>query len=458
MTIAALTYRHVDDATLLPLDHESTPNWWFGCPYSKSSPPPTPGRMFHAGTICIVPVGLPARGKTYMSKKLCRYLRWLGVKTEVYNIGTYRRKLFGANLPHSFFDPGDREALEKRRIASQAAFEDMLSFFDKGGQVGIYDSTLTIMEEKRRELLDRLTPLNVQVIFVETICEIPHVIEANVREVKLNMPDYEGWDEDKALDDFMRRINIHAPFYTPINDSSLSFVQVMNMGIESNIGEHIVCNNVKGYLQTRMVLFLMNLHISPRTIYLLKNGESVPGACFKDDAPLNADGVALARKLPSFIAALRARTNRHPASPKIFTSTRSRSYQTAQFFPPECVTSKAPLVQMNPGAIEGMSDDAIRAKYPEEYARHVKDPFNHRYPRSESYHDLALRMEHVILELEGEKEDVLVIAHETVLQCLYAYLMDLGEKDIPRLQIPSNTLIELVPQAYGTRETRYLIE
>lgn len=31
---------------------------------------------------CFVMVGLPARGKTYISKKLARYLNWIGVKTK----------------------------------------------------------------------------------------------------------------------------------------------------------------------------------------------------------------------------------------------------------------------------------------------------------------------------------------------------------------------------------------
>jgi SpoVK/Ycf46/Vps4 family AAA+-type ATPase len=34
----------------------------------------------------IVLVGLPARGKTYVAKKLGRYLNWIGIKTKgVYN-------------------------------------------------------------------------------------------------------------------------------------------------------------------------------------------------------------------------------------------------------------------------------------------------------------------------------------------------------------------------------------
>lgn len=32
--------------------------------------------------LCIVTVGLPARGKTYVAMKLTRYLRWIGINTK----------------------------------------------------------------------------------------------------------------------------------------------------------------------------------------------------------------------------------------------------------------------------------------------------------------------------------------------------------------------------------------
>ena len=51
---------------------------------------------------CLVMVGLPARGKTYIARKLCRYLSWLGLRTQVFNVGNYRRKQFGAAQPHNF--------------------------------------------------------------------------------------------------------------------------------------------------------------------------------------------------------------------------------------------------------------------------------------------------------------------------------------------------------------------
>lgn len=58
------------------------------------------------------------------------------------------------------------------------------------------------------------------------------------------------------------------------------------------------------------------------------------------------------------------------------------------------------------------------------------------------------------MELEREKNDVLIIADETVLRCLYAYLFNQPEKEIPSISIPRETLIVITPAAYGCEETR----
>ncbi|KAG5835413.1 hypothetical protein ANANG_G00243710 [Anguilla anguilla] len=51
----------------------------------------------------IVMIGLPARGKTYMSKKLTRYLNWIGVPTKVFNLGVYRREAVKSYKSYDFF-------------------------------------------------------------------------------------------------------------------------------------------------------------------------------------------------------------------------------------------------------------------------------------------------------------------------------------------------------------------
>lgn len=82
------------------------------------------------------------------------------------------------------------------------------------------------------------------------------------------------------------------------------------------------------------------------------------------------------------------------------------------------------LVQINPGDCDGLTAPEILARWPEEVGRRKKDPYHHRYPRGESYHDLANRLWPVMLEMEREMSDLLIIAHESVLRVLCAYFME----------------------------------
>jgi 6-phosphofructo-2-kinase/fructose-2,6-biphosphatase 4 len=62
---------------------------------------------------------------------------------------------------------------------------------------------------------------------------------------------------------------------------------------------------------------------------------------------------------------------------------------------------------------------------------------------SQSYHDLAVRLEPIILELEREQNDLLIIAHESVLRVLYGYLMACDAMAIPTLKFPRDEIIEV---------------
>ncbi|CAG8615692.1 19901_t:CDS:2 [Cetraspora pellucida] len=193
----------------------------------------TSGRLFHAGKIAIITVGLPARGKTHISRSLCRYLRWLGVPTKVFSVGNYRRKAMGTaeKLPQNFFDFGNLEAAEARHKISIECLKDMIKWLEDVGQVGILDASNTT-EERRREIYNILINEGIQ-----------DIVEANIRSVKITSPDYIGWDREEAVKDYWKRINNHLGHYQTITDTSLSFVKMMN------VGERIIVNNVKGYLQ-----------------------------------------------------------------------------------------------------------------------------------------------------------------------------------------------------------------
>lgn len=72
----------------------------------------------------------------------------------------------------------------------------------------------------------------------------------------------------------------------------------------------------------------------------------------------------------------------------------------------------------------------------------------------QSYHDLAVRLEPIILELEREQNDLLIIAHESVLRVLYAYLMHCSTMEIPALKFPRDEIIEIIPAAYQNEARR----
>jgi hypothetical protein len=60
--------------------------------------------------------GLPGRGKTHISRRLGRYLSFFhALPVELFNVGEYRRKLYGTQVDAGWFDTNNAEALECRR-------------------------------------------------------------------------------------------------------------------------------------------------------------------------------------------------------------------------------------------------------------------------------------------------------------------------------------------------------
>ncbi|CAB1442383.1 unnamed protein product [Pleuronectes platessa] len=136
----------------------------------------------------IVTVGLPARGKTYISKKLTRYLNWIGVPTREFNVGQYRRDFVKIYKSFEFFRPDNEEGLKIRRQCASAALNDVRQYLtEEGGQVAVFDATNTTRE--RRETIIQFAEQNgFKVFFVESVCEDPDVIQENIVQVKLESP------------------------------------------------------------------------------------------------------------------------------------------------------------------------------------------------------------------------------------------------------------------------------
>src|SRR4051812_24915722 len=168
-------------------------------------------------TTALAMVGLPARGKTYIARKVARYLNWLGHPTRVFNVGSYRRQYLGAHQPHDFFDPDNAAGKAALYEMATAALDDMLSWLASGGEVAIYDATNST-RVRRQIVQERCRKHGVPVVFIESICNDPSIIDATVRETKLTSPDYADVDPESAAKDFRARIAHYERAYEPLDD------------------------------------------------------------------------------------------------------------------------------------------------------------------------------------------------------------------------------------------------
>ena len=79
-------------------------------------------------------VGLPARGKSYIVKMIIRYLTWTGYEAEVFNVGSYRRKIGLAGADSSFFDMKNKDANRVREEMAMAVQDSMYSWLHLADQ------------------------------------------------------------------------------------------------------------------------------------------------------------------------------------------------------------------------------------------------------------------------------------------------------------------------------------
>ncbi|SCV69159.1 BQ2448_2179 [Microbotryum intermedium] len=407
--------------------------------------------------IVVAMVGLPARGKSYLSNKLMRYLLWLEYEVKVFNVGQLRRRKYGkmaestgekADQSANFFDANNADASKEREAMAAECLEDLISWLKAGGNVGIHDATNTT-RKRRQALVDRIKrEPGLTLFFIESICTDPATIEANIAvKVASGDPDYDGQDKTQAEADFRARIRHYEDKYEPLDevlDKEVTFCKMVN------VGQNVTCNRIDGYLQSRIAFYLMNLHLTPRSIFFTRHGESqynVDGQ-IGGDAPLSKRGEQYMRALPSLI---KEKIGERPLT--VWTSTLRRTIQTASLLPYEKLTWKS-LDELDAGVCDGMTYEEIEEYYPEDYAARDDDKFNYRYRGGESYRDVVIRLEPVIIELERQK-NILVVCHQAVLRCLYAYFHNLSQEELPYLKIPLHTVIKLTPKAYGCLEERF---
>lgn len=129
----------------------------------------------------IAMVGLPARGKTFMSKRIMKYLNYQGFECRIFNVGEYRR-LSTSYSAHDFFSSDNEHALQVRTNIALDALQDLCSWISKAdNRVAIFDATNST-KDRRAIIYDTVVNVNkYNLLFVESICDDPKTLGVNIQ-------------------------------------------------------------------------------------------------------------------------------------------------------------------------------------------------------------------------------------------------------------------------------------
>lgn len=220
--------------------------------------------------LIIIMCGLPARGKSYITRKISNYLDWLNINNKVFNVGTRRRINDDSNHNADFFNPELKENVLIRDQLALNTLNELLNYLNnEDGKVAIFDATNTT-NQRRVKILNHINQnsKNLKVLFLESICTNEKIIEENIK-LKLNGPDYINIDQTVALLDFKKRINNYELCYEPISKHECELLNAQYLKIINII--NLESFNINGFLPMILFNFLKNFNINNKNIWLTSN-------------------------------------------------------------------------------------------------------------------------------------------------------------------------------------------
>jgi 6-phosphofructo-2-kinase len=297
---------------------------------SRASPDGRIPQRDVAAKLVIIMVGLPARGKSYITKKLQRYLSWQQHDSRIFNVGNRRRVAAGVHPPpppkkqyeatqaaqvanillngapapvvdepteldlnsagatshneggddaqqqeHSaeFFNPNNEQASKLREQLAIETLDELLDYLlNQGGAVGILDATNSTIHRRRllyKHIKAREPKLGIMIL--ESVCNDKSLLEANMR-LKLSGPDYRDKDPVKSLEDFRKRVEAYESAYEPVGEyeekHDMQYIKMID------VGRKVIHYRLRGFLTTGISMYLQTFNLAPRQIWITRHGQS----------------------------------------------------------------------------------------------------------------------------------------------------------------------------------------
>mmetsp|Transcript_22540 Transcript_22540/g.72516 ORF Transcript_22540/g.72516 Transcript_22540/m.72516 type:complete len:486 (+) Transcript_22540:24-1481(+) len=434
------------------------------------------------GGVLLVMVGLPARGKSFMSAKLYSFVKWGGQKIKVFNVGSYRRAESSMNSSANFFDDQNEAASRKREELAVRVLDEALDWLAEK-RVAIFDATNST-RARREAILARASSKSppgrpVRVIFVESICDDRRVLEQNVRNKVRASPDFKGMNFDDAVRDLKLRLAHYESRYETVSDDEGAYIKSYNFS--SKVTSHLCF----GRMSKTILPFLIALHTDDRPIYLCalpptsREPEKVmklsKAGVWPSTSSLTSIGGGVddfGDRLANFWWASATRTLcqlQTESRVLVLSSTMPQAVAAAERVAdanPDLVTLSHTSA-LNPLLItpnhqyftsqNNKSDDtdAETDNDDAEAASSRRQSFNDRGDGGESFADLVRRLETVVLDLESSVDPVLVVCHATPARALRAYFKNIDVFDISRhvMDPESQALADAAPAVLEVRQS-----
>ncbi len=389
--------------------------------------------------LLIVLVGLPARGKSTMARKIARTIELDDVPVRVFNNGEVRRTLSDENTSSpEFFSPDNEVGVAFRDRCTLINLEKARNFLIDSGKVSIIDATN--VSRKRRKLIEDMFS-DVPILFIECVNADEEALEANL-ERKAFLKEFCHLSAEVALDLFTQRIGFYESAYEPLNEERN---RVLVDSFEACIlQEHITdlipyYDRIRDIITTRVV----------RNLFLLRHGETFYNLEDRigGDSGLTEKGQAQAEALSRYFAPWRI--------PIIFTSNHKRTQQTASPIAEKqehcSVISLPEFNEIDAGICEGMTYQEINEKMPIVAEARKRDKYGYVYPEGEGYATMEKRVHRglqKVFYLNNLDDNIMIVGHQAVNRMILSSFVFRSKEEVPYIYMPQDRYYHIQVDPY----------
>lgn len=389
--------------------------------------------------LVIAMVGLPARGKSTMARKIARTLELDDVKVRIFNNGELRRTLIKENTSGAeFFSPTNPQGVEFRERCARINLERARDFLRESGQVAVIDAGN--VTRKRREMIEE-TFTGLPICYIECV-NVDEEAQEVYLERKANLPEFNHLSTEEALDSFTMRIGYYESIYEPLNKERNRILVDSFEGciLQQQISDWFpYYDRLRDIITTRIV----------RNLFVVRHGETYYNLEDRigGDSELTDNGLAQAEALAEYFADV--------PIPIIFTSNHRRTLETAA---PIAARQKGCSIialtefnEIDAGICEGMTYQEIRERHPEVAKARNRNKYGYVYPEGEGYVTMEKRIHRglqKVFYLNKYDDNIMIVGHRAVNRMILSDFVFRPKEEVPYIYMPQNRYYHLQIDPY----------